>query len=442
MNLQEKKMPIKIQFLRKFILFTFCLLTSAFLLQAQAPLRFSYQSILRNPGGQAITNQPVSVRLSILQTSETGTAVYVETHTAATNASGLVTLQVGGGTQVSGSMASIVWAAGPHYIKTETDPEGGSNYSIFGTSELLSVPYALYSANGIPGPQGPAGPAGPQGATGAAGQQGATGAQGPAGPAGAAGPQGITGPQGPQGPAGTFSNGSNSGDMYYWNGTSWTLLPIGAQGQFFTVQNGMPAWTTLQGGSSPIDIDGNTYTTVTIGTQVWMKENLKTSKYRNGDPITINLNITDWQNTTIGAYAIYNNDAANNATYGKLYNWYAVADPRGLCPVGWHVPSDAEWTTLVNFLGGYNAALGKMKSTGTIEASTGLWYSPNQDATNSSGFTGLPGGWGFSFFGGIGYSGYWRSSTEYPALYLNYISIEPPLFLGKTDGISVRCLRD
>ncbi len=240
---------------RIIFLLNFCLFTFAFTLEAQPPLRFSYQSILRNPGGQALSSQPVSMRLSILQGSETGAAVYVETHNASTNTSGLVTLQVGGGTLVSGSISGIDWAAGPYFIKSETDPEGGSNYSISGSSQLLSVPYALYSANGTPGPQGPQGPTGPQGATGPAGPQGATGAQGPAGPAGAQGPQGATGPQGPQGPAGTFPNGSNPGDMYYWNGSAWTLLPIGSQGQYLTVQNGMPAWTTLQNGSGSLNIE-------------------------------------------------------------------------------------------------------------------------------------------------------------------------------------------
>ena len=187
---------MKYQSFRKFILLNFCLLTFNFLLQAQPPLRFSYQSIIRSPGGQALAGQAVAIKLSILQSSETGTAVYVETHSATTNASGLVTLQVGGGTAVSGTMAGINWANGPYFIKTETDPEGGSNYSISGTSQLLSVPFALYSANGTPGPQGPAGPQGPQGEPGAAGPQGPAG---PTGQTGAAGPTGLTGPAGTNG---------------------------------------------------------------------------------------------------------------------------------------------------------------------------------------------------------------------------------------------------
>ena len=114
--------------------------------------------------------------------------------------------QVGGGTLVSGNLSAIDWANGPYYIKTETDPEGGSNYSISGTSQLLSVPFALYSANGTPGPQGPIGPAGPQG------------------PAGQNGAAGATSPQGPAGPG--FSNGTTPGEMMYWNGTAWVTKPV------------------------------------------------------------------------------------------------------------------------------------------------------------------------------------------------------------------------
>ncbi len=147
---------MKNQLFRQVILFTFCLLTSVFFLQAQAPLRFSYQSIIRNPGGQALPSQPVAMRLSILQGSDNGGAVYVETHSGNTNGSGLLTLEIGGGTIVSGTMAAIDWANGPFFIKTETDPEGGTNYSITGTSPLLSVPFSLHSntsgsaANGVP----------------------------------------------------------------------------------------------------------------------------------------------------------------------------------------------------------------------------------------------------------------------------------------------------
>jgi hypothetical protein len=112
---------------------------------AQAPQKISYQAVLRDVGGTIVQNHPVGMRIQILQTSESGTAVYVETHSATTNANGLVTLEIGSGTVVSGTFGGINWAAGPYFIKTETDPTGGTSYSITGTTQLLSVPYAFYT---------------------------------------------------------------------------------------------------------------------------------------------------------------------------------------------------------------------------------------------------------------------------------------------------------
>ena len=159
---------------------------------------------------------------------------------------------------------------------------------------------------------------------------------------------------------------------------------------------------------SVTDVDGNSYATVQIGTQCWTQSNLRVSKYRDGSSIT---NITDntlWSQTntsSTGAWCNYNNDANIGTTFGKLYNWYAVNDSRGLCPTGWHVPSDAEWTTLENHLGGSSVAGGAMKS------QTG-WFN-NGNATNSSGFNGLPGGvrGNFGGFGDVGFNGYWWSSS-------------------------------
>lgn len=134
---------------------------------AQAPQRMTFQAVLRDASDALITGSAVGVRTSVLQGSANGTAVYVETHATTTNANGLTTLEIGGGTPVTGTFASIDWGNGPFFLKTETDPDGGSNYSIAGVSPLLSVPYALFAANnsvGPAGPQGPQGPAGPQGA--------------------------------------------------------------------------------------------------------------------------------------------------------------------------------------------------------------------------------------------------------------------------------------
>lgn len=176
-----------------------------------------------------------------------------------------------------------------------------------------------------------------------------------------------------------------------------------------------------------------------------MDKNLDVTTYRNGDPIPYVTDPTAWAALTTGAWCYYNNDLSRNATYGKLYNWYAVNDPRGLAPVGWHVPTDAEWTTLETCLGGSSVAGGKMKVTGTT-----TWTSPNTGATNTSGWAGLPGGYRFkdgTFFSVGGY-GYWWSSTVnsatsawYRYLFYNDGNIYRD-FGFKEGGFSVRCLRD
>jgi uncharacterized protein (TIGR02145 family) len=196
------------------------------------------------------------------------------------------------------------------------------------------------------------------------------------------------------------------------------------------------------------DIDGNSYDLVTICNQTWLKSNLNVTKYRNGDEIPQVSDAAHWSVLTTGAWCYYAYTSVNGTTFGKLYNWYAVNDPRGLAPAGYHIPSDAEWTTLANCLGGETVAGGKMKETGITN-----WKSPNTDATNSSGFTGLPGGYngrlgspctGNSF-------GHWWSSTEdntleawYRPLYYN----DGTLYRGNTTvahksyGFSVRCVKD
>ena len=201
----------------------------------QVPEKMSYQAVVRNTTNNLVTNQPVGMQISILQGSATGTAVYVETQTPTSNANGLVTLEIGGGLVVSGNMATINWANGPYFIKTETDPTGGSSYTITGTSQLLSAPYALYaktSGSSTPGPAGPQGPPGIQGPAGANGLDGATGPmgpqgiQGPVGPAGANGLDGATGPMGPQGPQGLTGPQGPAGA----NGLDGATGPMGPQG--------------------------------------------------------------------------------------------------------------------------------------------------------------------------------------------------------------------
>jgi uncharacterized protein (TIGR02145 family) len=202
-------------------------------------------------------------------------------------------------------------------------------------------------------------------------------------------------------------------------------------------------------GPNITDVEGNTYKTVTIGNQTWMAENLKTAKYNDGTVIPNVTNANQWSNDTIGAWVYYNNDVINNAKYGKLYNWYAVSlttnGNKNVCPTGWHIPTDAEWTVLTDFLGGDSVAGSKMK-----EVDTTNWKSPNTNATNSSLFTGLPGGErqrDGNYFN-VGSNGYWWSSTEdvenYALLRNLRYSYGYANRNGKAKwyGLSVRCLKD
>ena len=230
----------------------------------------------------------------------------------------------------------------------------------------------------------------------------------------------------------------------------------GNQLTFTTIAGGSGGGNCIGGPSTVVDIDGNVYNVVSIGNQCWMQENLKTTRYKNGALIPTNLTDVQWAATTSGACADYNNDPANTTVYGKLYNWYAVSDPQGLCPTGWHEPEDWEWNVLVKSidpnadttcLGCYQSqtAGGAMKEIGLTH-----WATPNAGATNSSGFTGLPGG--YRYYNGpyflIGYNGYWWSAAQYStadAYYrnLNYGNSDVNRnYTNKTYGFSVRCVRD
>ncbi len=182
--------------------------------------------MVRDASDKLIQNTPVGMKISLLQGSTTGTVVYAETQMPITNANGLVSLEIGDGTLVSGNFTAIDWTAGPYFLKTETDPTGGSNYTISGTSQLLSTPYALYaktSGSSTPGPQGPQGEKGDKGDQGDPGIQGPVGATGPQGATGNTGPQGATGNTGPQGPSGLLPNGATAGNTPYWNGSNWIV---------------------------------------------------------------------------------------------------------------------------------------------------------------------------------------------------------------------------
>jgi uncharacterized protein (TIGR02145 family) len=205
---------------------------------------------------------------------------------------------------------------------------------------------------------------------------------------------------------------------------------------------------------SVTDQNGNTYATIVIGTQEWMAENLRTTTYANGDPIPNVTDSTEWTQLTTGAWAHYDNNSSYNYPYGKLYNGYAVADPRNVCPTNWHVPTDAEWSALVNYLDPANGSNGEYSTTaGGMMKSTGTqyWPAPNTGATNESGFSGLPGGGRYNLggpFNALGYGGGWWSASEsgagyawYRFLYYNNADVDRNNN-PKRNGFSVRCLRD
>jgi uncharacterized protein (TIGR02145 family) len=214
------------------------------------------------------------------------------------------------------------------------------------------------------------------------------------------------------------------------------------------VINHLPATVT--------DADGNIYHEISIGPQIWMAENLKTTKYNNGEPIP---NVTDkltWESLSSGAYCYYSNDTANIRTFGMLYNWYAVSDSRNIAPAGWHIPTDAEWSALRSWLGGELIAGGKLKSRGTFNivdfnlAPTQNWETPNIGASDAVGFSALPGGYRYygAVFGGVEYAGYWWSSTQYDSgtAWCRYLSNNSSelfsSYIAKGLGFSVRCIKD
>lgn len=225
--------------------------------------------------------------------------------------------------------------------------------------------------------------------------------------------------------------------------TDWYMSNAGNKNMDFIYQWQIP------GSGPPTDFEGYVYPSITIGTQVWMAENLKTTYYNDGTAIPNVTVAATWAALTTGAYCNYNNSTATAAIYGKLYNWYAVDNNaatkvasnggKNICPVGWHIPSDAEWSTLITYLGGSSAG-GKLKETGTAH-----WLSPNTNATNTSGFTGLPGGVRYpSNFQNLTSNGNWWAMATYPynrSLYSGNGNVLPGS-CQKAYGYSVRCVKN
>ncbi len=215
-------------------------------------------------------------------------------------------------------------------------------------------------------------------------------------------------------------------DLQGWDGTQWVSLVTGVE---------MAGEVT--------DIDGNVYQTVQIDSQEWMLENLRTTRYRDGSAIPVITMNSVWSGISFGAWCWYLNSNHLESVYGKLYNWYAVIDPRGLCPSGWRVPTESDWYSLAEYLN-YSLSGGAMK-----EAGTGRWRSPNQGGTNVSGFTGRPGGRRVSSgsFTNLSYSGSWWSTSQSgsQASYRELEHDSEALVVGEYDkktGLSVRCIKN
>lgn len=391
---------------RLFAIIAAVLLTAT--IWAQSPQKMSYQAVIRDNDNALVKSHAVGMQISILKD---GSPVYVETHATSTNANGLVTIEIGGGTPVTGTFSGIDWSLGSYSIKTETDPTGGINYTaIVGTSPLLSVPYALYAKTVASYTE-----TDPNAVL-------------------------LTGDQ-------TIAGNKT------FTGTTTVQTPVNdtdAATKAY-VDALLERIEILEGTKMKDNRDGNVYDVVQIGNQAWMAENLMYLPSIVG-PST--------SSQTTPYYYVYGydgtdvNDAktkANYANYGVLYNWPAAmngaasstANPsgvQGVCPTGWHLPSDAEWTQLTDYLGGTSIAGGKLKETGTTH-----WNSPNTEATNEIGFTALPGGNRSTnaSFDGIGYYGGWWSATGVLYWYMHYSSGGVYRAGDGTEfGHSVRCVRD
>jgi uncharacterized protein (TIGR02145 family) len=388
-------------------LFTLLAFVITLITFAQAPQGFNYQATVRNSAGALIVNQNVNFKFNIMLNSATSLPVFSETHMAPTDDLGQVNLVIGTGTATTGSFSAINWANGSYYLGIELNT--GAGYVAMGTTQLLSVPYALYANS-----SGNAQAATPNLADVLAVNNGANNLQ----------IKSLANPT-------EIQDAATKGYI----DTQITAL----QAQITALQNAIV---------TPLP-------NVTIGTQVWSSTNLDVTTYRDGTPIPQVTDPTAWIGLTTGAWCYYNNDPVNGATYGKLYNWFAVAgihdtDPntpnKTLAPQGWHIPNNLEWNTLINYLGGLSVAGGKMKETGTSH-----WFSPNTGATNISGFTALPNGlrvWNDGGFLLMGAYGHCWSIDEYN-LDFSYamfnFSDTQNSNLGETqklNGAAVRCVKD
>ncbi len=374
---------------------------------AQAPELINYQGIARNSSGATLNSQAVGLRLTIHQTTATGTTVYQETHSPTTNQFGLFTVQIGGGTVVSGTFGSISWGTDAYYLEVEMDENGGTAYSQMGTSQLVSVPYALYAKNSgssTPGPtgptgatgptgsQGPTGPQGPTGTTGVTGATGATGVTGPQGPTGAQGPTGLTGAQGPTGPTGVQGVQGPTGP------TGLT----GAQGP--TGLTGAQGPTGATGATGSFGVTGSTGQTIMHNGSSWVSSS---NIYNNGTNVGLGTTTPAYK-TEVGGDAniqtqlnVRGSNYASPAYYMASNTPAIVAANGGYVQLAPHasVTPDASIFELIN-TGNFGV---RIKKQGVV------WISVNQDiiTANSGNYAYL-----FAFVNGVNVGRALVSQTE------------------------------
>jgi uncharacterized protein (TIGR02145 family) len=473
-------------------LFTLLALAITLIAAAQAPQGFNYQATVRNSSGALIINQNVTFKFNIMLNSSTSLPVFSETHFVPTDDLGQVNLTVGEGTATTGTFAAINWGNGSYYLGIELNT--GSGYVAMGTTQLLSVPYALYANSaGIANTSNMM--VSPTVTTAAVSNLTMFNATLTASIANAnlnqINEKGFAYSASPNprrnGYGGGFQYGVSASEPFEYtiNDLAESFLPnttyyirayVVTENEVVVYGNEV-SFTTLplyQNGNGATDVDGNQYPSILLNGQEWMQNNLAVTKYRNGDSIPEVTDPTEWSNLTTGAWR------ANDL--GILYNWYAVNDPRGLAPQGWHVSTSSEINSLVTFLGGTEFAGSRLKggswnNEGTIYNGTnGIGYQtfPNLSGFNAIGnnqvtvngeitcintygncYNGInpsTGIWGYWCDSGCirrsGSSGFWWSSTAIDITTANYMGLtfnSTGVVLDSSDkksGYSVRCVKN
>lgn len=455
---------------KRIICFSTFLLAVVSLAYGQVPEKFSYQAVIRDASGNLLRNSEIGIKITIRQGIPSGTEVYSQVYSPSTNTNGLVTMEIGG----DQDFQMINWSNGPYFMETATDLAGGNNYSLQGCSELLTVPYALHAktADNLTSPVTENDP------------------HFSGSPAG-----GIAGTDISEwNEAYDWGNHSEEG---YLKNESQTLSDVASLGnhvnnqlksvvdptdpqdavnkayvdqlavQLDNLKTQLQELQQLHGISTVEDIEGNVYKTKTYGTQTWMVENLKATKYNDGTPIPQETNNENWVQLTTDAYCNYNNDPNQLRYRGALYNGYVmdtfVNGKKNPCPEGWHVPDRNEWNTLLDYLvaGGYNyngstqgnllaKAMGAANSWKSCTDEGAVGNTDYPEKRNASGFNVISASSRLHHSGQFYISGstaeIWANTrASGGALVFNMTYNNPGAHVGMrnlNEGVSIRCLKD